>query len=197
MIVLASASPRRREILSQLGVPFRVVPSSADETQLAGESPFDYVMRVAEAKVREVATREEGFVLGADTTVVVDDRALAKPESDEEGIAMILTLEGRAHEVATGLCLAHRGVIVARTLVRSRVRFVAVDRAGAARYVASGEGRDKAGGYAIQGLGAGLVRSIEGSYHNVVGLPAVETLEMLRAHGAIGDWPLASPARGS
>ncbi len=201
-LILASASPRRREILTALRVAFDVIVSDADETILAGESPFDYVVRVATLKALDVGRRLgpggraqqtrvalDAFVLGADTTVVIDDRALAKPEDDRDGCAMLKALSGRTHEVATGVALVQGGQVIATRLARSEVELRALTDLEIARYVASGEGRDKAGGYAIQGLGGGLVRSIRGGYHNVVGLPAAETIELLREHGAIADWP--------
>jgi septum formation protein len=130
------------------------------------------------------------FVLGADTIVVVDRAIVGKPSDDADAIRMLLLMQGRTHEVITAVALGRAGDGLSRTLaVRSRVTFRAFDRAFAGRYVATGEGRDKAGSYAAQGLGAGLLRAIEGSYSNVVGLPACETLELLIEQGAVGAWP--------
>jgi septum formation protein len=194
-LVLASASPRRREILGQLGVEFRVVPSGIDETALPGETPEQHVVRLADEKASEVAQRfvadeQRPLVLAADTIVIIDGEVLGKPAHDADAVRMLLALGGRTHRVMTALCLreargAHREAFALTTLVRFRPLDARVARA----YVASGEGRDKAGSYAIQGLGAGLVAAIEGSYTNVVGLPAVETLAALMRAGVIDAWP--------
>lgn len=195
-LILGSASPRRRELLEQLGVSFSVLPSHVDEPPPAGQAPEAYSRGLAENKVRATVallqdSQRGAFVLGADTIVVVDDRVLNKPENDDEAQRMLMALQGRSHVVITAVCLAAAGEgAFARTIaVSSRVTFRALDAAAAARYVASGEGRDKAGSYAVQGLGAGLVRAIEGSYSNVVGLPACETLDLLLEGGVLQAWP--------
>jgi septum formation protein len=195
MIVLASASPRRREILATLGIPFHVELADIDESTDPGEPADRYVARLAREKALAVADRiaPGPFVLAADTTVVVDGAILGKPVDDEDARRMLRALAGRAHEVLTGLDVrstADRSAT--HRCVRTEVLFRALDEAEIDRYVASGEGRDKAGGYAIQGLGMGLVREIRGSYTNVVGLPAAEVVELLRAAGAIDAWPLAA-----
>jgi len=193
-LVLASASPRRRELLSSLGLRFDVRPCDIDESVVAGESSLGYVRRLAEEKLHAAFARLDAadgdvFVLASDTTVVVDDVILGKPEDAAEGRAMLERLSDRAHEVRTAIALGRAG----RTLeVRDVVTQVVFRLLGAdeiARYVAIGEGRDKAGGYGIQGLAGGFVARIEGSYSNVVGLPVAETLELLVAHGAVEAWP--------
>jgi septum formation protein len=194
-LVLGSGSPRRRELLEQLGVRFSLLPSHIDEPPPDGEAPEAYTRALAERKARASAALLTGeqrgaFVLGADTIVVIDERVLNKPEDDLEAQRMLLALQGRTHVVITAVCLCGPEAGFARTIaVSSRVTFRALDAAAAARYVASGEGRDKAGSYAVQGLGAGLVRAIDGSYSNVVGLPACETLDLLLDAGVLQAWP--------
>jgi septum formation protein len=200
MIVLASASPRRREILATLGVPFRVELADIDESTVPGEAAARYVERLAREKALAVAERTErtesgAFVLAADTSVVVDGEILGKPRDDDDARRMLRALSGRAHEVLTGIAvLATSDRAGSHRSVCTEVFFRALDAGVIDRYVASGEGRDKAGGYAIQGLGMGLVREIRGSYTNVVGLPAAETLELLLAAGALPAWPLPALA---
>lgn len=186
--VLASASPRRREILATLGIPFDVVPSDADETPIPGLAPEALARRLAVAKAREVAAREAGFVLGADTIVVVDGEILGKPVDDDDAARMIARLGGRVHEVITGVALVS-GERVEQLSVTTRVWFRPLDEDVVRRYVATGEGRDKAGAYGVQGVAAGLVSRIDGSWSNVVGLPAAETVELLQRAGALGSWP--------
>jgi septum formation protein len=129
------------------------------------------------------------FVLGADTTVDVDGEILEKPRDDDEALSMLARLVGRWHQVHSGVGLARDGALLEGFCVSSRVHFREVDRSTLRRYVASGEPRDKAGAYAIQGLGSGLVDRMEGSYTSVVGMPVVETLEVLERHGALARWP--------
>lgn len=187
--VLASASPRRREILATLGIAFDVVASDVDEDALGvGLPPVELATRLALAKARDVAAREAGFVLGADTVVVAGDAVLGKPRDDADATRMIARLAGAAHEVITGVAVVGGGFCEA-VAVSTRVWFRALDAATVARYVATGEGRDKAGAYAVQGVGAGLVTRIEGSYTNVVGLPAAETIALLERAGALEGWP--------
>jgi septum formation protein len=194
-LVLASASPRRREILQQLAVRFRVIESGADEGEAGDAAPETYARVTAERKAAAVSARldTEGsaeLVLAADTIVVLDGRVLGKPRDLADAERMLALLQGRQHEVITAVRLEGARSSFARTIaVSSRVRFRALDQTTIRRYAASGEGADKAGSYAVQGLGAGLVHSIDGSYSNVVGLPACETLELLLAAGVIGAWP--------
>jgi septum formation protein len=192
-LVLGSGSPRRREILAALGVPFVVVPGDADETVHAGEGAGTYLERVVLAKLASVRARcgsgHGSAILVADTSVVVDGDILGKPATEDEGVAMIARLQGRAHEVQTRFALAAvdgRTPLRAETVV-TRVTFRPMSDREARAYVASGEGRDKAGGYAVQGLGMGMVARIEGSYTNVVGLPACEVLVSLRELGLVSE----------
>ena len=194
-LVLASASPRRRSILEQLGVAFEVIPSRVAESRKSSEPPAVFAGRMAALKADEVAERlrddgERRFVLGADTIVVIDDQVLGKPEDDEEAKGMLKRLSGRTHQVITAVALRRAGKNLQRDLfVSTCVSFRSLDAGAIARYLASGEGRDKAGSYAIQGLGAGLVSEIDGSYSNVVGLPAVQTFDLLVETEALEQWP--------
>lgn len=194
-VVLASASPRRREILERLRIACEVRPSQVAEVRGSGEAPADFATRAACDKAKAVAEAlvdrsPAPLVLGADTVVVADDRVLGKPADDDEAADMLRLLSGRWHHVITAIALVRAGEGVLEALaITTAVQFRAASEATIARYVATGEGRDKAGAYAVQGLGAGLVRAVHGSYENVVGLPAVETLELLERHGALGDWP--------
>ncbi len=181
--VLASASPRRAELLAAAGFSFSVAHADIDETPLAGESPADYVQRLAEGKARAVAGRvPPGLVLGADTTVVVDGDILAKPADAADAAAMLRRLQARAHEVLTGVALV--GPAGARvTLAETRVWFAPMTEADIAAYVATGEPMDKAGAYGIQGWAARFVTRIDGSYSNVVGLPVAVV------HALVRDYP--------
>ena len=184
--MLASASPRRREILETLGLAFEVQPSQAPEDAREGEGPVALATRLAGDKAREVSRARPG---AADTVVVLGAEALGKPADESEARAMISRLSGGWHEVTTGVALARGGALLESIAVSTRVRFATLSEARIARYAATGEGLDKAGAYAVQGIGAGLVERIEGSYSNVVGLPAHETLALLERHGALGEWP--------
>jgi septum formation protein len=196
VILLASASPRRREILQTLGLRFEVAAVDADERTHEGESPGPYLERVVAEKLRLGLAIAEGRGLGAvlvaDTTVVLGGEMLAKPVDEADNARMIRALAGREHEVMTRFAArGPGGQVVART-VTTRVRFRSLDEDEVAGYAASGEGRDKAGGYAIQGLGSFMIQGIEGSYSCVVGLPACEVVQALRAVGAIGRFPQAA-----
>ncbi|MBX7193814.1 MAG: Maf family protein [Sandaracinaceae bacterium] len=203
--VLASASPRRREILGTLGLRFDVEVSAIDEAACAGESPGDYVHRIAGDKARAVAERiaardasDTRAVLAADTTVVVDGAILGKPEDDADARRMLRALSGRAHEVLTAVVVCSRDrdeLVVRGRVVRTEVSFRALEDAAIEAYLSSGEHRDKAGAYGIQGLAMGFVTDLRGSYTNVVGLPAAETVDLLVESGAIARWPLAERAR--
>jgi septum formation protein len=196
-LLLGSASPRRREILASLGLPLVVAAADVDETPLPAEAPLDYLTRIAAAKLAAVARRPEvanaGALLVADTTVILDDRPLGKPADEAEARAMLRALSGRAHRVST--CFAISGppdFARARCCetVTTRVVFRDLDDEEVALYAATGEGLDKAGAYAIQGIGAFAVARIEGSYSNVVGLPAGEVISALRAAGLLARFPL-------
>ncbi|UCZ87466.1 Maf-like protein [Pseudomonas sp. L5B5] len=188
-LYLASGSPRRRELLTQIGVPFTVIAADIDETPLAGESPAAYVERLARGKAaagRATLGGIAGCVLGADTAVVLDGRILGKPQDQADALAMLMALSGREHEVLTAVALLDGQRSQAR-VVRSLVRFRAIAEQEATRYWASGEPRDKAGSYAIQGLAAVFVAGLNGSYSAVVGLPVCETAELLGDFG-ISCW---------
>ena len=184
MLILASASPRRRELLRQIGVPHQVQAADIDETPLPNEAPGDYVQRLAHAKAGHVfQIRADAMpVLGADTTVAIDGLALGKPVDDREHRSMFDLLSGREHAVYSAVALATREGVVVRLSV-TRVAFRTVTETERAAYWASGEPRDKAGGYAIQGLGAIFIESIAGSYSGVMGLPLAETAALLVAAG--------------
>jgi septum formation protein len=190
-LILASASPRRREILGRLGLAFEVRPSDIDETRKPGEDPRTYVARLAEGKARAVdAGGTRLAVLGSDTTVVLDGTVLNKPADLAESERMLRALSGREHEVHTGVALVLFPEQASRVIqVTTRVRFRALGEAAIRGYVESREGMDKAGSYGIQEIGAGLVSEVHGSYSSVVGLPAAETLELLDAMGVLESWP--------
>jgi septum formation protein len=182
MIVLASASPRRKELLQQIGVPFVVLVADIDETPLQGEPPSDYVARLAVAKARHVAQKTDLPVLAADTTVVLGGHILGKPESAEHWRQMLASMSGQQQEVMTAVALV-TGDRVEFRVVKTRVSFRCLSAAMIDAYIATGEGLDKAGGYGIQGMGAVLVSAIEGSYSNVVGLPLAEVSQLLEQAG--------------
>ncbi|MDR0208132.1 MAG: Maf-like protein [Pseudomonas putida] len=187
-LYLASGSPRRRELLAQIGVPFTQVAAPIDETPLPGEGAADYVERLARAKAAAglAQVQSPGVVLGADTAVVLEGRILGKPESREHGLAMLADLSDREHQVLTAVALSD-GRRCLSACVASTVRFRAISASEAERYWASGEPQDKAGGYAIQGLGAVFVTGLVGSYSAVVGLPLSETADLL-GQFAIACW---------
>ncbi len=180
-LILASASPRRRELLAQIGiVPDAIDPAAIDETPLAGEPPLAYAARTAETKARTVAARHPGAtILAADTVVACGRRILPKAEREAEARASQTQRSGRRHRVLGGVCLLAAD---GRARVRTVTTIVAFKRLGAAEidaYIAGDEWRDKAGGYAIQGRAATMIRFISGSYSNVVGLPLFETAALL------------------
>ncbi len=170
MLVLASQSPRRREILTQAGISFTIRVADVDESPLAAEAPEAYVQRLAEWKARAVTAEPAETVLGADTTVVVGRQMLAKPADPADARRMLAALSGRCHEVMTGICLKRGGTVI-RDYAVTRVWFGPMSPAEIADYVESGEPMDKAGAYAIQGLASKYIERIEGCYFNVVGLP--------------------------
>ncbi len=190
-LVLASASPRRRQLLEQLGFRFDVVVPDIDESEHKGETPIDYVLRLAKEKARVGASmiaKDDACIVAADTTVVIDNHILGKPHDDQEGAKMLSQLAGRTHEVLTGIACSYHNKLDAKAVV-TRVTFRQLDPTSIEHYVASGEGRDKAGSYAAQGLGTGLIESIEGSYTNVVGLPTAQLLDMMHETGVLRTWP--------
>jgi septum formation protein len=183
LVCLASLSPRRGELLAQIGVPFVVSAADIEEEVLPGEAAADYVVRVARAKALAVAARGMSLpVLAADTTVVVDGALCGKPADEAAGVAMLARLSGRAHQVLTAVALS-RGGAVATRLSASAVRFRVLSRAECLAYWRTGEPRDKAGGYAIQGRGAVFIEHLSGSYSGVMGLPLFETAQLLAAAG--------------
>jgi septum formation protein len=182
-LVLASGSPRRADVLRQLGLAPEVRPADVDETYLPGETPPAHVERLARAKAGLVSAREPGaLVVGGDTVVVIDGRVLSKPSDADDAVATLVSLAGRTHEVFTGLALAG-GHGTTTTVARAAVRFRPFDRDVARRYVETGEPLDKAGAYGIQGLGAALVDSIDGDYYCVVGFPVGAFIDLLARAG--------------
>lgn len=183
VLCLASASPRRRALLLQIGVAHIAHGANIDETAGARETPRDYVARVAAAKACAIRRMEPSLpVLGADTTVIVDGATFGKPAGRAQGLAMLASLSGRVHEVLSAVALADaRGVAIA--VSTSAVRFRTLTDAECRAYWDSGEPHDKAGAYAIQGLAAAFIESLHGSYSGVMGLPLFETAALLRAAG--------------
>ena len=181
-LYLASTSPRRRELLTQLGVPFEVLTVQVDESPLAGEDAMAYVQRLASHKAHagwsQVGSAAQAPVLGADTTVVLGSQILGKPANRDEAIDMLLALSGRTHVVLTAIALATGSGRVQRCS-RSEVTFCPIEPALAAAYWDTGEPADKAGGYAIQGFGARFVQHLSGSFSGVMGLPLYETAQLL------------------
>lgn len=178
-IVLASASPRRKQLLEMLRIPVIVTPANVQEIPLPGEAPSDYVQRLARDKARAVPG---AFVLGADTTVVLDDHILEKPADDEDAVRMLTLLQGRSHIVMTGVCLVANGREY-RAIDRTHVTFRACPEQMLREYVATGEPRDKAGAYGIQGWGAALVERIDGDFFGVMGLPVRLVLKLMADAG--------------
>jgi septum formation protein len=178
-LILASASPRRAELLRAAGYEVDVVAADVDESIRDGESPSRYVRRLAADKSAAVSSADRTCaILGADTTVVVDDEILAKPRDAADAAAMLRRLSGRRHDVLTGVSLRHGAYEVGR-VERTGVYVAALTNEEIAWYVATGEGRDKAGAYAIQGFASRFIPRIEGSYSNVVGLPVACVRELL------------------
>ncbi len=195
-LILASASPRRRELLERLGLVLRVVSVDLDESVAPGEDAPTYVQRVAAAKCQTALARIEGDaqglpVLAADTTVVVQREILGKPVDETEAATMLRRLAGRRHEVLTAYSIACGATLVNR-LVSTTVTFRLISEAEVAAYVACGEWRGKAGGYAIQGIAAVFAVELRGSLTNVIGLPLGEVIADLRAAGALRNYPPAA-----
>lgn len=186
-VILASSSPRRRELLEQAGLSFQVQSRQIDETPLDGESPLDLATRLAKAKAEVVARLqpEASLILGADTIVVLGDTILGKPSDAQDAIATLTLLSGKQHQVITAFAVtcSPEATLWSVRSVHTDVYFQDLDQERIERYVRTGEPMDKAGSYGIQGLGGALVERIEGSYSNVVGLPIVEVLECLARMG--------------
>jgi len=182
-IVLASQSPRRKELLAKIVPSFSVVPSGADETRTVAESAERYVVRVAQAKAEEVAAAHpDSLVIGADTAVVYEEHILGKPVSREDAFGMLSMLSGKEHRVLTGLCVIvkSRGIILCDAAV-THVRFKRLSKAVIDGYLDTHVYLDKAGSYGIQDIGSVFVDSIDGAFDNVVGLPLVETARLIAA----------------
>ena len=186
-IILASASPRRRYLLKQAGLDFSVVPSRFNENSLAMSTPESYVRQLAEHKAKDVSQRHpDSWVIGADTIVLIQDTILGKPNSRAEAYGMLKKLGGNTHQVLTGYCICcqTKGRIFSDT-VKTDVQFKSLSEKEIEWYIQTGEPFDKAGAYAIQGLGTFLVKSINGSYTSVVGLPVCEVIEFLIKEGVM------------
>lgn len=195
-LILASASPRRRELLDQLGVCYTCDPAHIDETQRVGEGPSDYVQRMAQEKAQTVAARYPApafAVLAADTAVVIDDTVLGKPRDRVDALGMLARLSGRRHAVLTAICcMGATGMHCA--LVETAVEFVTLSREICEAYLDTTEPWDKAGAYGIQGLAGAFVHAIQGSYSSVVGLPLCETWQLLSANGIATALHTTAPA---
>ena len=180
-LILASASPRRKSLLQELGLDFEIIEAQVEETPVAGESSLEFVLRLARDKAEDVSRENAAsWVLGADTIVVHAGEILGKPRDAKEALEVLQTLAGNNHQVHTGFCVMN-GIekISVNRVVTTEVSFYPFSRDIAAAYVATGEPLDKAGAYGIQGSGGFLVEKINGSYSNVVGLPLVEVIEEL------------------
>lgn len=183
-LILASASPRRQELLHEAGIDFEVVPAGISEDLNPGEAPLDYALRMAKEKTLKVAARfPDKYILGADTIVIVDDEVLGKPRDSKDARRMLARLSGRAHQVTTAVGLAAPGRPMEMRSCTTTVYFRRLNEDEIRNYVASGEPLDKAGAYAIQGGAAQWVVRLEGDYSNVVGLPVPLVAEMLREYG--------------
>jgi len=195
-LLLASASPRRREMLERIGLPIEVHPADVDERAQDGEAPEAYVARIARSKAIAIARRSEHWVLAADTTVTLDGAILGKADTPEEATKMLRWLSGRTHQVLTAFVLVGERdgkTCLREGLVSTDVVMIDAGAAILADYVASGEWRGKAGAYALQGIGAALVSQVRGSVTNVIGLPLAEVIAALREVGG----PLPRLAAGT
>jgi nucleoside triphosphate pyrophosphatase len=182
-LILASGSPRRRQLLAQAGVEFEIIESGIDERREEAEAGPDFARRMAGEKALAVAARRPGsLVLGADTVVEIDGQILGKPRDAEEARTMLRMLSGRVHRVFTGFALARGGHILEQATIVSEVRFRTLSDAEIEQYVATSEPYDKAGGYAIQGDAGDFIAAVDGSSANVMGLPIDEVLAALRRH---------------
>jgi len=186
-LILASKSPRRYELLKQVGLNFDVIPSRVIEDLVNGETPRKQVIRLAEAKTLDVGTRyPDRWIIAADTVVYINGSIFGKPKTQREAMEMLRCLSGQKHRVLTGFSVKHVGKGRGdREAVRTTVKVRTLEPAEMEWYVKTGEPFDKAGGYAIQGIGSFMIESIRGSYTNVVGLPMCELIQMLNRLGAI------------
>jgi len=184
-IILASQSPRRQELLKQVGLEFEVIPADIDENLLQSVSPIEMVQQLACQKAKFVANgKQKGIIIAADTIVVVDDRVMGKPNTKDDAYQMLSSLSGRVHQVMTGLCVINAEAGKTECGVeQTEVTFRTLSESEIVAYIASGEPFDKAGGYGVQGLGALLVEKINGCYFNVVGLPLSKLFQMLKNQG--------------
>lgn len=183
-LVLASVSPRRRQLLEQIGLAFDVQPADVDEAVLPGEDARNHVRRLALEKARVVAAgRPDAVVVAGDTVVVLDGEILTKPDDADHAVTMLLRLQGRTHRVETGVAVVATAGREVADVVGADVHFRAFDRDFARGYVATGEPMDKAGGYGIQGIGAVLVDRVDGDYFAVVGFPVARVVALLEAVG--------------
>ena len=192
-IILASASPRRRELLKHLGLTFEVIPSKIEEDVKDGEEPCEHVLRLARLKAQEIARdQDSAVIIGADTIVVLGGEILGKPKDEEEAFAMLSQMSGRVHRVFTGFCVldASDGSEYSEA-VESKVRFKHLTPEEIRGYIKTGEPMDKAGAYAVQGRGSYMIKEIQGSYTNVVGLPLCELFEVLSRVKVIEMYPNA------
>ncbi|HEX6177685.1 MAG TPA: Maf family protein [Thermoanaerobaculia bacterium] len=183
--ILASSSPRRRELLSSIGVAFDVIPSHVPEEHQPGEAPEEYVARLSREKAAAIAAQHsDRWIIAADTTVLLDDELLEKPVDHADAARMLATIAGKTHIVYTGVTLEHASKRYRETRVaESEVRMLPLSPSDIEWYVATGEPLDKAGAYAVQGIGSMFIDSIHGSYTNVVGLPLALLFQMMRKAG--------------
>jgi septum formation protein len=186
-LILASASPRRQELLRAVGLKFKIIPAHVNENYIAGESPQQHVKRLSRDKAMVIARKyPEAWVLGADTIVVIDGFILGKPKNKIQAREMLQKLSGNEHKVFTGFTIAHAAAEIYQTkVIQSAVRFKTISPKEMDWYVSCDEPYDKAGGYAVQGKGACFIQSIRGSYTNVIGLPICEVIETLKKLEAI------------
>jgi len=186
-LILASKSPRRRYLLEKAGLEFTVIPSELDESSVIRSSPESYVKSLAEAKTRDISNRyPDSWIIGADTIVFINNTILGKPASRDEARAMLNSLSAKTHQVHTGYCICHKATgHLFSECVTTDVSFKQLSEKEIDWYINSGEPFDKAGAYAIQGIGTFLVKRINGSYTNVVGLPVCEVLEYLIKEGVV------------
>ena len=186
-LILASKSPRRKYLLEQAGLTFSIIPSDFDERTVTISEPDAYVKKLAEAKASDISEQHPAsWIIGADTIVLIDNKILGKPRSNAEARSMLKQLSGKTHQVLTGYCICckNENTVYSET-AKTDVHFKSLSNAEIDWYIQSGEPFDKAGAYAIQGIGTFLVKRINGSYTNVVGLPVCEVIEYLMAKGVL------------